>query len=240
MEQKRVPEIEAITKLLADLRASGNSQQAAIATISTLFAGDRLSPADGFLELMRLVNYLPTLVADLPRGGPQRVGAKVAERVRHLVDPELLVLELRTYMSRVGHHIEFIEDTIYIFDEMTLDTAALSAKTADLYELIDEMKGKFAKVNSLSDASKSVLLSQLELLRSSVSRFQTSGVGPFRESIFSIYGRIVMELKADKGVTEADKKEIIDDIIRFYDMSQIAGSLLKLGAPFIAGYLTHG
>jgi hypothetical protein len=239
MEAKTLPEVESITALITGLRHNGESQQPAIALISTLFAGDKASPADGLLELIRVVNYLPALVADLPPGGPQRVGANVAERIKRLVDPETLGMETRAYVKRNLSNFEFIEDTIHIFHDMHFDGEAFIAKTADLYSFIDEMKGKFGLSESLSDASKTVLFAQLDLLRSSVHRFQTSGVGPFRDSVFSIYGRIVLELNADKTVTETDKRQIIDEFLRFYDLSQAVGSLLKLGAPFIAGYLTH-
>lgn len=240
MESSTLPEIRAITQLITELRGYTNNAQPAVVIISNLFSSTKgVTPTEGFLELMRTVSHLPTLVADLPQGGPQRVGEKVVERIGRLFDPALLAVEVRAYVVKNEANFEYIEDSIHIFSDMGFDADAFAAKTADLYDHIEKMKTKFGGVETLSDASKTVLFAQLELLRNSVHRFQTSGVSAFRDSVFSIYGRVVIQLEADKSVSDVDKRGVIDDFLRFYDLSQAAGSLLKLGAPFIAGLLTH-
>jgi hypothetical protein len=237
METKIAPEILNIEAWLETILAR-TSKLPAILEISQAYAGvAQTSEEASFRELIRVVDSLPNLLGELPTDPSRKVATSVIERLNRLLDPKALGHEFGTWRNYHRANIDYIQSSIVIFHDLKFDSEIFLSKTPNLYEEIDKLRAKFASSDDISEPSKIVLRAQLDLLKKGVNRFQTSGVGAFRDSIFSIYGRITIQLEADKSISPAKKREIADDILRVWDIAQMGGDLLKLAGPAIAGYL---
>lgn len=233
-----LPEIQTIQLFLISLKQSAGSNQSALTTISDIWASMfQTNRTTGMLEFVRLVQSLPSLVAEIPSKGQRRVAEKLVGRIEKLLDPTALATDMKSYIGRQASNIEFIEESLPLFEDLTYESDSLIAKLPDIYAAIEGMKSKFGQSPDVSDASKIMLIAQLDLLTNSVHRFQNSGIGAFRDSIFTIYGRITIQLESDENTSAEQKREIADDILRIYGVVQLGGDLLKLCGPVIAGLL---
>jgi hypothetical protein len=233
-----LPDIQDIADLVRRIKEAPDLAQPAVAVVAELFRTDKqLAPALCLVELVRLVNALEGVAVDLPEGGTRDVGNHVVDAIKALLDPQTLGEEFRQYRKRHAVDLEFVSRSLPLFRDLSYDGGALAASNSEIYAAIDAMKSKLGSYDGLSDASKTVLSAQLDLLAKSVHRFQTSGVGPFRDAVFSIYGKIRLQLDNDSDTSKDVKREVADDILRIYGLLQIGGGLLKLGGPVVAGLL---
>lgn len=238
MEAKPLPELQWLAALTRDLLGSSSGAPAMIVVSTKYAAITETTPAIAFQELYRAILSLPALIAEMPPGGTRTVASKVVERFQELLDPETLSLDFNAYVKKHRTGLIFIDGAIAVLEDFRYDGSAFLASEVDLYAALAAMKDRFGAAESLSDASKTVLNGQLDLLAACVQRFQTSGVGPFRASVFSVYGRIKFELENDSKLRADDKKAILDDLLRWYDLAEAGGSLLRLGGTVISGLLT--
>lgn len=237
MSGSRLPEVVLIFDFCENILSASGNNAPALATVSSTYtsiSGD----AAGLFGLFRLIDGLEKLPPDLSGAGVRVVAENLCKRLREVLRDEHLVRSFADYKVISKASYEFVIETISIFDEMKFDPVALVGENLHIQEEISKLQGRIYNSAEISDASKTVLAAQLELLRRSLERFSTVGVGPFRETVFSIFGKVVIQLEGDAGSNADAKRKVIDDFLRVCNLIQIGGGLVKLGGPIVAGLLT--
>lgn len=232
MASAPVPEIEA-------LKVFVNQLQRHQPNTHVLTAMESLWPSpngDHLIELMVVVDSLKRLAADLPAGPTQNMGVRTAQAVQRLFTSDRLVRNVGDFRTVAKSDLDIIEHSLEIFEHARSDVDGFKSNVDRLNVELDDLSEHFNK-SDLSDASKSVLMAQIQLLKNSIVRFDAGSVMPFRDSAFSVIGRVVIEIQKDPKASPADKRKLIDDAMRLYGILDAAGNVLSLVAPVISGYL---
>lgn len=229
MEAQPLPEVAWLHTLAVRLIAA-KSETPAVHFISDVYAEivgipDRRM---AFRQLMSTVERLESLVEEIESPGARKTGWRVVNALGELFDPPALAISMTNFRNSNLAKLQLIEAAISSLEDLRYNGSTLEAQTVDFLTAIDELKAKFAASDEISEASKIVLRSQLDLLAKSLNRFSTSGVGPFRESVFCAFGRIVIELKGDSATSKLGYNEVMDGMLRLYGMAEAGGTILRL------------
>jgi hypothetical protein len=237
MDMLVAPEITALEAFLTALKNEKGTNAPALAVIGAVFRQTHPEAGDSLHDLMRVLFSLPTLVAEMPKGGYQTTAKKALEALNKAFSVEAMSLDWANYRAQYYGSIDVALATISNFHDVTFDSAGFIEKSPDLYAAIERLGEQFGKTE-MSDASKSVLEAQLVLLRNSVGRFQATGVGPFRDSAYSILGRVVIQIHSDAKISADDRLKLVEDFLKVVSVVQTAGDLAKLVGPPIVKLLT--
>lgn len=232
MASAPVPEIEALKALIHGLQ-----RQQPNAHVLNVMESLWPSP-DGhhLVDLMVVVDSLKRLAADLPTGPTQDMGVRTALAVQRLFTSDRLARNVGEFRAVAKSDLDIIEHSLGIFDHARSDVDGFKSNVEKLNVELDKLSVHFNK-SDLSDASKSVLMAQIRLLKNSIERFDAGSVLPFRDSAYSVIGRVVIEIQKDTKASPADKRKLIDEAMRLYGILEAAGNILSLVAPVISGYL---
>jgi hypothetical protein len=186
-------------------------------------------------------------ISSSPRGflpfikgrGAQSIAISAVDAIEACFSSAALRGNLQQWYIANRENVANIKTTISIFDDIDFDYSKVAENSAEINEALGGIRGRLAKLEGLSDASRTVLICQVDLIEKSFTRFQTHGVGAFRESVFSMYGRISVELKAapDEKVATG-LKEAADDLLRVAGLIETASSVLQLIGPAALKLLT--
>lgn len=233
MTTSTTPEISALAILLDGIRTWTEANQSTLNAIEYFWPS---SSNNKLIEFMTVLGSLERLVLELDSTPARRTAQKTVDTIVRVFTASNLTGTVNDFRKQHRTELHFIENTLDLLQDLSVDKEKFSSSIANIEEEIDQISAKFLK-SSLSDASKSVLMAQLQLLKNSAKRFDGGQVGPFRDSAFSTIGRVVIQIRKDSNIPDADKREMIDDALRLYDVIEKGGNLLSLAAPFIAGYL---
>ena len=235
---ERLPEITRLASLLEALRGVRPTPSSLVlTTLNEQLAVLGFDREIALLELMRTIDGLERIIPDIHSAAARRLAERLIKRVQRLFSAENLVLETKTFLSQQRQQMEFVLENLELFDELKFDAASLPGAAPGLLAELEALKGRVAKSGELADASRVLVLAQLDLMGRSINRFDRTGVGPFRDSLFSIYGRIVVELQGEDKNDKEAAREIVDDVLRVINLVQAAGGALALSGPVIAGLL---
>jgi len=235
-----LPEVQRFIGVLDHLLAAAPDKQRALdqLAVASAHAGGPGDTTGAFVTLMTSLDSLEGMVQErFSESGRREAALHLIQLTRSLLDLDDLVHPWEAYRARRYSVMQSARGMFVLLSDLKFDGEALLEKSLTLSEEISSLKKKFAGDDELSDAARAVLFCQLDLLHRSVARFQTSGVGPFRDSIFSSVGRIYIELAQDSGVSPDKVRSVIDDMLRVVNLAQVGGSILKLSGPVIAGLI---
>lgn len=241
-----LPEISYLKQLLVklpDVIGPTNAKRAAAPIIAAEYAA--LSGAQdqfaGLSGLLGSIERLPNIITEqFDQDGRKQAAIAIVERIRNVFCPKNLALPAETFMSSTSLDQGIILSMLPLLEDIQFDSAALTAKTQDIFEEITAFRDKVGKVEGLSHASRVVIDAQMLAMERSLVRFTETGVGTFRESIFSSVGRIVVELQTNKNNEKLAIRETMDDVLRIYGLFEVGGNLLTLAAPVAVKLLTNG
>lgn len=228
MNPIRLPEIQSIDRLLDDIKQMSGEPNVALALGHQFASNAEIAPARGLLELMQLVCSLRSLIPDFPATGQRRVAERTIDRIERLFDPEPLSWNIKTFRNHFSSAIEQIKDNLPLFDDIGYDES-ISLTHIELIKHIANLRSKIASSEFISTETKSLILAQMDLLASSVNRFNTMGIGPFRDAVFLAYGKISIQLESDKESRADEKRAIMDDIRQLHGLAEGNGNLRRLG-----------
>ena len=238
MSSAILPELQHLRKLLESLpEKGGDSAMSVIIPIYSEITGAD-SDFAALALLYRTLDQLPEIVTEkFPEKGRRAAALGVVEQFKDHLSPLKLARPYPEYFSRHGRPLLKQLAIFPILEDIEFDSDGLAGQATSIISEIEKMRAKIDKANDLSDASRSFLGAQLVLLERAVLRFETTGVGPFRDSVFSSVGKIYIELAvANPDSTSA--KDLMDDFLRLYGLFQAGGDILKLTGPVIAGLLS--
>lgn len=243
MTTESLPDIVSLARLFEELPSSPHSKPA-IVNIAYLYAAQNGMTADeAWWEIMRVVQCLPSISQELSKPGSVKVAEGMASSLCKVLSPDRLHLDTGTFISQNLSDIHFIRNVLPLFDDLKFDRNATLEKSGEILTEINRLKDKIGSSATISDATKTVLNRQLDLLVKCLDRFNSGGVGPFRDSAFTIYGRIRIELEEAESSTDktvaSTARGIIDDVIRIYGVIQVGGAIAHLTGPIISGFLEH-
>jgi|GEM_PF-2975737 len=189
-----------------------------------------------FFNHLRVVDGL--IQEHMVSPGTRRSGERLRARLVKLFAGDNLGEKYNAFQPSQSHNIQAILDLISMLDVVQFNNDGLIERREEIGSSIDELLADVAESSELTEATKRIVVAQIDLIRRTLDRFETSGVVPFRESIYCSIGRLTIELK-DLDENEGGRiRKVIDDIVRIKDMAEIAGGTLRLAGPFIAGYLS--
>jgi len=189
------------------------------------------------MDLMRSLHSLEQLALELPNAGMRRIAEKTISGLLSAFSTQNLVRDANGFRVTMSKELHLASANLEIFHELKLDRDNLSNSLKDIDKSIDDLRDIFAK-SDMSDASKSILSAQMELLKKSIDRFDKGTVGPFRDSAFSVIGRVVIQINGDEKLKSEDARKLVDDVLRLAGLIDAGSKVLTLVAPSIAGLLT--
>lgn len=227
------PEIDALKTLLTKLSEYDHRTQVLAAIESCWPSTD----SHRLVELMGVVASLDRLVVEIEGKHARATAERTVSAIRDLFTAQSLSRTVAEWRAVNANQLHLIDATIGLFGDLRTDREAFAGNVKSIEAVLEEVSIKFNQ-SDLSDASKSVLMAQIELLRKSIARFEEGAVGPFRDQAYSVVGRVVIQIQNDPKVADVDKRKLIDDALRIYDVIDKGSSVLKLAAPYVAGLLT--
>jgi len=232
-------EVKTLTAVLERMQEGANAANPTIRTLSRFMqevAGT--SEVESISTLFHYLKVVDGLIQEhMVSPGGKRSGERLRARLAKLFDGNILGDPFGNFHATQSHNIQAILDLIPMLDDIQFDNDGLISKRPEIAASIEALLSDVAGSSELAEATKRVVVAQIDLIRRTLDRFEISGVVPFRESIYCSIGRLTLELK-DLNEAEAGKvRKVIDDIVRIKDLAELAGGTLRLAGPFIAGYL---
>lgn len=237
MSETTLPEIQRLRALIEQLPEKGGDSAASV--IIPLYA--KISGVEGDYEtlalLYRTLDRLPELITEkYPEKGRRAAAIGVVEQLKENLSPTKLARPYPEFFSRHGRALRRQLDVFPVLEDIAFDSDALMSQATTIVAELEKMRAKVGSADDLSDASRSFLNAQLALMERAVLRFETTGVGPFRDSVFTAFGKIYVEL-AVSNPKSPSTKELIDNLLRLYGLFQAGGDLARLTGPIISGLL---
>lgn len=230
-----VPDIQIIERLLADLPQREANRPVASNCADLLAEYMEINRDEAWWEFLSLVANLQALAMEIPSRGARRAidGAVVA--LLHIFAPDMLVQRTNVWADQTAAQRAVVENALALFDDLQFDRAIALTKAPDLLAEIEKLSASIATNESISDAVKEVLRGQLHLLVKSVDHLRSRGVGPFRASVFTVFGRIYVEMRDAPNKAEAAAlRAVLDDLGRAMTVFEAAGTLARLAPPAVA------
>jgi hypothetical protein len=234
--RETLPDITRLKMLIEGLHSDPSpSKTSALNVIVVRYAaliGDDVSPEDGLYFLLRSINELPSIIEQqFPEGGRKKAAMNVVSTLRSIFSPRLLSQPFETYLVRTDTERVVILSAISLLEDIEFDSEKLLMHGVEIVSEIGRIREKINAAEALSHSSKLVLNAQFELIERAVLRFETSGVGPFRDAVFTSVGKVFIELQGQGGEAKVVSRAILDDLLRLYGLLQMGGDLVRLAAP---------
>lgn len=236
-----LPEIGHLVALLDWLDTGPANAKRGVASQIATWYGGHISIEDQFeahASLVAIIHSLPALIEEqFGEDGRRTTALATVEKLRNILSPQIMAHAMDAFLSVTVNDRQFVKATLPLFQDMRFGVAEFEAGVPEILKKISEFRANLQKSEGLSHASLVVIDAQMAIVERSVEKFSTGGVGGFRDAIFTSIGKIIVELKTNDSNSEAAVREVLDDVIRIYDVLEIGGKLVKIGAPVIAGYL---
>jgi len=237
MDSAVAPEISALEAFLEELSERPPEGVPALRVISSAYHSTHESAEDPLRDLMRTLFSLPAMLLEMPQGAFQKTAGKCLDALSEALSTEAMIGDWTSFKRSQQRNIDIALATITIFHDVKFDGPSFSAKKLDITESISQLKKAFFN-SGMSHQSISVINAQIQLLENSVSRFETTGVGPFRDSYFSVLGRVVIEIHKDEAIDDAKRAELVKNFLSVAGAISTVGDIVSLTGPVIAGLLT--
>lgn len=188
--------------------------------------------ATSFQEILAMSSTPRTLLPFIKGRGAQAIAESAVEAIESCFSSLSLQAGSDDWHSQTATQRAILRATVSIFEDIDFDPTKVAENATEISEVLGGVKGRLAGLEGISDASRTILMCQVDLIERSLLRFQTHGVIAFRESVFTMYGRVSVELEAssDKAV-KASLKETADDLLRVAGLIETASSVFQLVAP---------
>lgn len=228
------PEVAALEQFLTQLTGipSSTPMLSAIETYWPTSAPNKL------MDVMRSLNALEQIISELPNAGMRKIAEKTVAGLIVAFSPQNLLRDIAGFRSALSNEIHLAKSNLELFHDLQMDRDKLINSAEEIEKSIEDLIDVFAK-SEMSDSSKSVILAQMELLKKSIDRFNKGTVGPFRDSAFSVIGRVVIQIHGDTKLKSEDARKLVDDVLRLAGLIDAGSKVLTLAAPHIAGLLQH-
>lgn len=240
VDPKPLPELARIESLLNTIIGSAGATAPAL----EVFLGrchaefDNRSTSTSYNSLQASISGISDIVREkFQEPGRRQVALNLIRILEEIFGVEAFQGTWADYQKRVRRDASSALNMMPLLQDLSFDSDRLLADRLSIIQQIEKLKSKIGIEENISDPAKTVLLAQLRLLEQSLEKFETTGVGPFRQSIFTVFGRVVLELEREENLSTAGKRELVDDVLRVYGLMQAGGDLLKLGGPVISGLL---
>jgi hypothetical protein len=237
MSDSILPEITHLRALIERLPEKGGDSAASV--IVPLYG--EITGINGdyavISSLYRTLDHLPNVITDsFPEKGRRAAAIGVIEQVKENLSPLRLARPYPEFYSRHGRALKRQLEIFPILEDLSFDSVALAGQVPSIVAEIEKLKAKVGVAEDISDATRIFLNAQLIILERALLKFEVTGVGPFRDVIFSSIGKVYIELAVSNG-DKPSAVELMDQFLRVYGLFQAGGELLKLGGPLIAGLL---
>lgn len=229
-----IPEVEAVETFIKAIRAYPDPNHRMMTAIEATWPS---TTPNKLMEMMKVFSALEGFVAELPHSSVRRTAQRTIEGLTRSFTASSLAQTVDNFRNACDNELHLAENTLELLHDLTIDRDEFEKNIPDFESAIDSLCGQFG-ASSLSDASKSILTAQMQLLKNSVKRFSEGGVGPFRDSAFSIIGRVVIQIRNDPTLPSSEKRQMVDDALRLYDVVEKGGKVLSLAAPLVVALLT--
>lgn len=185
------------------------------------------------LQEILAISAAPRSLLPMIKGkGGQAVGLLAVNALDECFSITALRASIENWVSITAPHVATFKATLSIFEDLEFDGAKIVENAPEISEVLGGVKGRLVKLEGLSDASRTILMCQVDLIEKSLLRFQKHGVSAFRESVFSMYGRVSIELTAAKDEkVKGSLKETADDLLRVAGLVETASAAFQLVAP---------
>ncbi len=233
-----VTEVEHLRALLDSLE-SRETKNSALVEIANIY-GSIIEEGDAsraYVALFSSLDQIEQIANEHFIGGQKSVAENAINELRRLFGLEASRHPYNDYIGVRRTHIATVRLVFPILTDLSFDLISLQAKLPDAISEIQRFKDRISLHDDVSDQLKTVLFAQIDLMEKSLVRVQERGIGEFRHSVFTTFGRIYLELRANSEVSDKTSKEIVDDFLRIYQVFEAGGSLLQLGAPVIRGLI---
>ncbi len=237
MDSTIAPEISSLEAFLAELSSATSANVPTLQIIARAYNATHPSVDDPIKDLMRVLFALPTMAVEMPRGAVQKTAQKCLESLSNAFSTDALTGDWATFKRNYQRDIDISLATITIFHDVKFDAVAFSTKKADVAESIEKLEEAF-HTSGMSHQSLSIVSAQIQLLKNSLTRFETTGVGPFRDSYFSILGRVVIEIHKDEKIDDQKRAELVKSFLAVAGVISTIGDIASLTGPVISGFLT--
>lgn len=230
-------EIQYLKQLIETLPASGSGSAMNV----VMGAYGKIASIDdeyeAFLSFYKVLGSLPSIVEEkFPEKGRRAAALHIVEKMKDAFSPFKLSMG---YSDFRGSYINSIRGIIFlmpILEDICFDASALVSNTDNIISEIDNIRKKVGISSDISDATRFFVDGQLILLERALLKFQSGGVGPFRDCVFTSIGKVYIELQSADSKSSS-VKEIMDGVLRIYGLMQVGGDILKLSGPVISGLL---
>lgn len=239
-----ISEIRNLKKLLNELpeKVGANNSKKVVGT----FVAETFAPICGAEDhfgamhaLTNSIEKLPEIVCDqFQQGGRQQAALAIIQKLRSIFSPKNLDHSFENFLAATAVDRNVVLTMLPLLEDIRFDEAALNAKANDIVSEIEAFRSKLMMNGGLSHASKVVVDAQISLMERSILKFSETGVGRFRDSIFSSVGRIVIELQTNAGNEKIAVRTTLDDVLRIYGLMEAGGNLITLAAPTAIKLLT--
>lgn len=241
--REALPDIIRLQQLVEGLGTDAAvAKQIALGVVIPRYAvllGEGVSQEDALYFLVKSINELPELIdQQFPEGGRKKVALNVVERLRAVFSPKMLSHIYENFLTRTNTDRVVVLSGISLLEDIQFDSSALLTHSVEIISEIGKIREKIMSSESLGHSSKLVLNAQFELMERAVLRFETSGVGPFRDAIFTSVGKVFIELQGQSGEAKVISRAILDDLLRLYDLLKMGGDLVRLAAPPVLAALS--
>ncbi|WP_156449613.1 hypothetical protein [Caulobacter sp. CCH9-E1] len=226
------PEVAALEQFLTQLTGipSSTPMLTAIENYWPTSAPNKL------MDVMRSLHALEQITSELPTAGMRRIAEKTIAGLVVAFSTQNLLRDISGFRAAMSNEIHLATSNLELFHDLKIDRDNLINSAEEIDRSIDDLMELFAK-SEMSDSSKSVISAQMELLKKSIDRFNKGTVGPFRDSAFSVIGRVVIQIHGDTKLKSEDARKLVDDVLRLAGLIDAGSKILTLAAPHIAGLL---
>ncbi|WP_454715279.1 hypothetical protein [Caulobacter segnis] len=230
-----LPEVQTCLSLIDIMEATHARFRGHAALLSLMNAwgqhGGEQSPTS-FHEVLAISSAPRTMLPFIKGKGSQAIAETAVSAIEECFSSISLQSNIEDWMSLTGSHRAILRATVSIFEDIDFDPTKVAENAPEISEVLGGVKVRLIALEGLSDASRTILMCQVDLIEKSLLRFQTHGVTAFRESVFSMYGRVSVELTASKDdKVKGSLKETADDLLRVAGLIETASAVFQLVAP---------
>lgn len=234
MSSNPLPEVATLIEIVSRIRMleSANAQvqqRPALGYVASIYAEVADDSVDNlFFGISEIIEALEQILPTISPPTVRQVASGVLSKIRLLFSPRALQLQSGQYWSIVTADITFVEGTIGLFLGTGFDIGPVLDRQVEIASELENLRGHIGKSDEVSDSIKTVLLAQVDLIEKSMARLKSAGVGPFKESVYSLFGRVSIEIANPKTAGSGDLRKVADDLLRIVGLIEAGGKLLQL------------
>lgn len=239
MTDSRIPEVRFIEGFLVGIQKSPSSGAAFSAIIGIAASASPGESREALFALIQAIDTLDRLCEErFERHHEKAMAQTVVRSLRSMLEPKHLNKSFDAFRQEHHASVHTALAILPLLGTLRYDADALLGHRDEIVSQVDALRAKVLSDDVLPDAAKHVIAAQLHLVNRSILRFETSGIGPFRDSLFCTIGRIEVVLKGETAEVRHRGNELADEVLRIYGLAQLAGDIASLAGPVIAGLLT--